>query len=122
MLLDRANHVQFVAVTGVGVGDHRNIDGTHDAGRVGDHLGHGHQAEIRITVRRGGAGAGHVDRWEAGLSDEPGGDAVIGARSDHHRLGLEQRAQPCGRCHELSYLACLPSINELIVVMIDRPH
>jgi hypothetical protein len=63
------HRIQFVAVTGVRIGDHRDVDGADDARGVADHLRHRQQAKIGIAKRGGGARAGHVDRVEAGLLD-----------------------------------------------------
>ena len=88
----RAHDIEFVAVAGVGVGDDRNLHRARHAGGVGDHLGLGEQAEIRIAVRDGRAGAGHVDRGKSSLRDELRGQPVIGARRDHHAWRTQQRA------------------------------
>jgi hypothetical protein len=46
-----AHDIEFVAVTSIGVGDDRDLHGTHHTRGVGDHFGFGEQAEIRISVR-----------------------------------------------------------------------
>jgi hypothetical protein len=46
VLLHRADHVDRVAVTGVGIGDERQLAGANDAVRVVDHLAHRHEADV----------------------------------------------------------------------------
>ena len=85
-----AENIQFVAVAGVGIGNHREIDSGRNAPSVADHLRHRQQAEIGIAKRRGGPGAGHVDRLKTGLSDQFRGDAVIGAGGGDHAVLVQQ--------------------------------
>ena len=92
VVLHGAHDIEFVAVSGIGVGHDRNIHGTRHAGRVGDHFGLGEQAEIGISVRNGCAGAGHVDRRKARLGDQHRGQSVVSSRRDHHAWGTQQRA------------------------------
>ena len=85
--LHRAHHVDRVAVAGVGVGDHRHVDGGDDPPGVVDHLGAGEQPDVGPAEQRGGgAEPGHVDDVEAGLLDQPRRQRVVGA-------GRDQRAR-----------------------------
>ncbi len=55
VLLDGANHVDRVAaVAVVGVGDNRNLDRSHDAPGVVDHLAHGQETDGGAAQERGG--------------------------------------------------------------------
>ena len=96
-----AHDVELVAVAGIGVGDHRQLDRGGDAAGVVDHLRHRDQAEIGIAERRRGAGAGHVDAVEPGLRDQLRGDAVIGAGCDHHAVPAQQFAKAARLGHRL---------------------
>ncbi len=108
---DRADHVERVAVAGVGIGDHRDshrLDRQPDKAHV---LRERQQAEIGIAVRPRIAAAGQVDRLEAGLLDEPRGERVISA--GHHRVpaALDQTAHLLPHRHRLSPFAVLPWIS-----------
>jgi hypothetical protein len=97
--------VELVAVAGIGVGDDRQGDRRRDARGIRHHLRHRDDAEIGVAQGRGGAGAGHVDRLEAGTLDEPRGDAVIGAGRHHHAVPPQQFAKPRRLRHRLLLLA-----------------
>src|SRR5690606_26700591 len=49
-----AHDVDRIAVSGVGVGDHGDVDGGDDAGRVVDHLGAGQEADVGPADQRRG--------------------------------------------------------------------
>ena len=87
---NRAGRIEFVAVTGIGIGNDRHIDGGGDAAGVVGHLGHGEEPVVRITQRRRGPGAGHVNRAEAGLSDRSRRYAVIGAGCNRQAAAPQQ--------------------------------
>ena len=79
-----ADHVDGIAVAGVGIGDDRDpdrLDGAADEQHV---LGQAQQAQIGVAAGAGIAAAGQIDRGETGGLDEPRGQGVIGAR--HHRV------------------------------------
>jgi hypothetical protein len=99
VLAHGAGGVELVAVAGIGVGDHRNVDGRGDTSGIVGHLRHCEEAVVGIAERRRGAGAGHVDRVEAGLHDGARGDAIVGAGRDHHAAALQQLAQLPGSSH-----------------------
>ncbi len=66
----RAQHVERISISRVGVADHGDLDAAGDRARVLDHLVHREQSDVRTAPRRRGAEAGHVDRLEArGLGD-----------------------------------------------------
>ena len=88
---DGADHVQRVAVAGVGVGDHRDVDAVGDPPGAGGHLGHGQQANVRPPDRpRRGAEPGHVHGREPGLLHEPGGQRVERPRRHDGLLRCQQ--------------------------------
>ena len=83
--LYRAEDIQLVSVTGIGIGNEGNVDGAGYAPRIVDHLGHREKAEVRVPERGGGARARHVKSIESGLRDKCRGHAVVGARRNKHR-------------------------------------
>ena len=90
--------VDRVAVSGVGVGDHRHVDGGHDPAGVVDHLRAREQSHVGAAdQRRRRPEAGHVDDVEAGLLDEPGRQGVVGAGSHDRGAGRQQLAQARSR-------------------------
>ena len=95
VLLHRADHVDRVAVAGVGVGDERQLDGLSDAVRVVDHLASSSARPTsgRPSDRRCGAEAGHVHRVESGFLDESSAERVVHARSEYRSTGREQLPQ-----------------------------
>ena len=96
VLPHRARRVELVAVAGIGIGDHRHVDGRGDAAGIVGHLRHGDEPIVGIAERRRRAGAGHVDRAEAGLRDGARGDAVVGAGRDGQAVALQQLPElPC---------------------------
>ena len=97
--LHGADDVDRVAVAGVGVGDDRDVDGGDDPAGVVDHLRARQQTHVGAADQRGRRPeAGHVDRVEAGLLDQPGAQRVVGARGDQRRGPADQFAQPGPRC------------------------
>ena len=99
------DHVQLVAVSGIGIGDHRDIDGRRDAASVGGHLAHGDQTVVGVAQRRRCPRAGHVDGGKAGALDGTGADAVVGARRRQHGGLGQQGAQLVGYSHRRILLA-----------------
>jgi hypothetical protein len=95
-----AHDVELVAEAGVGVRDHRHADRGGDARRVLRHLGHRQQPVVGVAEAGRRAGAGHVDGGEAGLLDDPGGQAVVRARGDDERVAGEQLPQSCCARHD----------------------
>ena len=95
-----ADHVERVAVAGVHVGDHRDVQGVHRARDVLRDLGHREQAHVRIAGRARVAAAGEVDRLESRDLHEPRGQRVVGARHDGVGVFGEQLAQLLSRAHE----------------------
>ena len=93
VVLHGADDIEFVAVTGVGIGDERDVDGACHSGGVGNHFGFGQQSEIRVAVPERGACAGHVDEGETGLGDEHRGQTVIGAGGGEHAGFAEEGAE-----------------------------
>ena len=87
----RADHVDRVAVAGIGVGDDRDADRLDREADEMHVLDHGQQAEIGIAARPRKAAAGQVHRLEPGRLDQPRGQGVVGAR--HHRVAVS-RDQP----------------------------
>ena len=97
----RAGRVEFVAVSGVAVRDHRDIDGPgQDAGRF-RHLRQGQQPVVGVAVRRRHARAGHVHRVEPCLRHHAGGDPVICARCGKQAAGSEMQPQAIGCRHRV---------------------
>ena len=93
--LHGADDVDRVAVAGVGVGDHRHVDGGHDPPGVVDHLAAAEQPDVGAADQRGRRPeAGHVDGVEAGLLDQPGREGVVRARRHERRPAGQQLAQP----------------------------
>ena len=99
VILDGADDVEFVAVTGVGIGDQGHFDRAHHAGGVGDHFGFRQQAEIGITVRDGRARARHINQRKACLFHKPSGKAVVGTGRDEHAGFAQQGAEFRGLIH-----------------------
>ena len=92
------DHVDRVAVAGVGVGDHRDVDRLGDPSGVVDHLRKRHQPDVGAAETRcGAAETGHVRSREPGLLDQPRSQRVVAARSQHHLAGLEALAQTTAR-------------------------
>ena len=95
-----ANHVELVAEASIGIGDDGKVDHAGDPARIADHLAHRQQSIVGITVTRRGAGSGHVHDREAGMRDQRGRDAVIGARRDRHAFPPDQVAQLFPSAHD----------------------
>src|SRR5207248_9332672 len=81
---DRADHVDCVAVAGIGIGDDRDADRLDRQPDKADILRQGKQAEIGIAVGPRISASRQIDRFEPGLLDEPRPQRVIGSR--HHRV------------------------------------
>ncbi len=79
-----ADHVDRIAVAGIGIGDDRDRDRLDGAADELDILGQAQQAEIRVAAGARIAAAGQIHRRKPGRFDEPRGQRVIGAR--HHRV------------------------------------
>ena len=75
---DRADHVDRIAVAGVGIGDDRDADRLDRQPDKADILRKGEQAEIGIAVGPRIAAAGQIDRLEPSLLDEPRRQSVLG--------------------------------------------
>jgi hypothetical protein len=80
VLAHRADHVDRVAIAGVGIGDDRDRDRLDRQPDKADILRQGEQSEIGIAVRSRIAAAGQIDRLEPGLFDEPRRQRVVGPR------------------------------------------
>ena len=91
--LDRAKHVQLIAITGIGVTDQRNRNRIHDPGRIRNHLGHRDQAIVGIAQCHRCTGTGHVSRLEPRPIDGAPGDAIDGTGGDDHLASAKQRAK-----------------------------
>ena len=94
--LDRADRVERVPVTRVGIDHHRGAgdSATHPPGDLG-HLGLGEVAEVgEPQVGRGGGVAGDEDHLEAGVDGQSRRQGIPDARHQHGRPVLQQRAQP----------------------------
>ena len=101
VLADRAADVQRVAVAGVAVRQHRDVDGLGDVAGVLDHLVHRQEADVGLAEDAGrGAVAGHVDGVEPGHLDHLGAQYVVGARRHEQLPVREQLLQPCGFLHQ----------------------
>jgi hypothetical protein len=87
---NRPDHVDRVAIPGVGVGDQRQVDRLGDLAGVVDRLRHRQQPHIGAAqARRGGAEAGHVSRVydHAGEARDPRPLAARGRRDDAWTCG-----------------------------------
>jgi hypothetical protein len=82
----RTKDVELVAITGVGISDHRHLDCGDQTAGIGYHLRHRDEAEIGVSQTRRGAGAGHVDGRKPRLFDQPGGNAVVSAGGNDHPM------------------------------------
>ncbi len=86
VLLHGADHIDLVAVAGVGICNHREVDRRGDASGIVDHFGHAQQPDVRTTEQRCRcAEAGHVHSSEVGLFDQPGTEGVV-TTWQHERL------------------------------------
>src|SRR5262249_51997467 len=94
-----ASSVELIAVTGIGIRDHRYVDSRCQPAGVVRHLGHGDEAVVGISERGRGTGASHIDRIKTGLSDSPGRDAVIGPRCHEHAVAAQQLTKLSGCIH-----------------------
>ena len=92
VLAHAAHHVDRIAVTGVHVGDDRNIHGFDRARNEQQVLGHGQQADVGITAGARVAAAGEINRIEAGGLHQPCGQRVVGAGRDQVTGRAEQLA------------------------------
>ncbi len=108
-LLNGTEHVELIAVAGIDVGYERDRDGVADAPRVGDHLAHRHEAEVRIAVRGRCTGTRHVGHLEPGLLRQLGGDAVIDTGGDADLPGGQSPLQLCGLGWQRHYCCFLPA-------------
>ena len=80
----RALNVQRIAVAGVGVDDQRRRDAVADQSQRIRHFRQGHEADIGTSEPRvGDARAGDVERLEAGVGGERGGQGIVDAGRDH---------------------------------------
>ena len=94
VLVDRADHVERIAVSRVGVRDHRDPDRLCDPPRVVNHLREGEQSNVGpAQPPRGGPEPGHIDRGKARLLDEPRAERVIAAGRQHHVAGVISSAR-----------------------------
>ena len=75
VLADGTLNVEGVAVAGIGVANDGNVHGVGDILGVGNHFGHGKEADIGETALGGGARAGHID----GVEPDGFGDAGVKA-------------------------------------------
>ena len=92
---DGAQHVQRVAVTGVGVDQHRPRGQATDAPRRVGHLGLGQIAEVGLAEQRGGdAESAHEQHIEAGLVRQACAHAVIDAAQDVRAVLPAELADP----------------------------
>jgi hypothetical protein len=100
---NRPDHVDRVAIPGVGVGDQRQVDRLGDLAGVVDRLRHRQQPHIGAAkAQRGGAEAGHVGRGETRFLRQARPERVVAPGSEHHLARGEQIAQPGAptRCTE----------------------
>ena len=104
----RGLRIERIAVTGIGVGNDRNVDHIHHRRQPVDDGVHGNQAEIGNAGRARDRAAAGIDRGEAGLRDEPRREPVIGARRHGDVARGEQVSQFCRSAHDCSPLR-LPS-------------
>jgi hypothetical protein len=89
-----ADHVDGVAIAGIGVGDHRDLDRVHDPPSVVNHLRQGHQSDVGASQPGSRAPeAGHVGGGKPRLLHQPCPQRVEAARSQHHLIAVEQSAQ-----------------------------
>jgi hypothetical protein len=68
---DSADHVDRIAIAGIGIGDDRDADRLDRQSDKANILGQGQQSEIGIAVGPRIAAAGQINRCEPGLLDEP---------------------------------------------------
>ena len=88
-----------VAVAGIGVADHGNVNGVGDVLGVGDHLGHRQQPHVRETPLGGGAGPGHVNGVKPHRFGDAGVQPVDDEGGDDEAVGVEHLAQFGGGGH-----------------------
>ena len=101
IVLHATHHVDLIPITGVGISNHREVDGGGDASSVVNHLAHAQQPNIGATQqRRSGPEARHVRRVETRLLDKAGTECIGAAGSNEWRpllaRGIEELSQGCG--------------------------
>ena len=90
----RAQHVEVVAIAGVRVGNHRDLNRLGDISRHAHDLGHGGQSDVRHAQHGvGDAGAGGEDHPEPSLFCQLGVEGVGDARGDQDSRLLQELAQ-----------------------------
>ncbi len=94
-----ADHIEFIAVSCVGIGDNGDVDRAGDPSCVFDHFAHGQQPIVGIAMARRGAGAGHVNGRKSRTRDQCCRDAVVCTRRDGHAVLPQQASQLLGFAH-----------------------
>ena len=90
----RADHVERVAIAGIGVGDDRDLDRLDGAADEAHILAKRQEPHIGIAVRPRIAAARQIDRPKPGLFDEPRRQSIVGPR--HHRIAGPRNEVPHG--------------------------
>src|SRR5262249_43936572 len=104
VLADCPDDADRVAVTIVGVGDHRDGNGVGDVARVEMHLRHGREPRVRQPEqRKRRAVARHVDGRESGRLENPGAQRVVAAGNEEGLAGAEKLPQLRRGAHGTSY-------------------
>ena len=101
-LTHRAHDIECIAVTGVGIRDHRNI---HRLGRQADpapDFSEGEQAEIRVAVRARIAAAGQIHRLETRKLHQPRGERVECAGRHDVAVLRYERSERLALLHKVS--------------------
>ena len=116
----RAHDVDGVAVTGIGIGDDRNVYGTRDVAGVGGHFLAGDETDVgQPKQRQRNVIAAHVDELEAGFLADHGVQRRGDARREMVFAVAHQRAQLFAFAHRGS--ACVVS-GMLTQVIPDFPR
>ena len=105
----RADHVERVAVAGIGVGDDRDPDRLDRHPDKANILAKRQQAQIGVAVRPRIAAAGQVDRLEPGLLDKPRRQGVVRAGTIVYPGCPISRRSICRPFIDRSYTQSLPA-------------
>ncbi len=100
-LANGTDHVERVAVAGVGVDDEMGIDAIANERQCLGHFGHADQADVRPAKPGvGDGGPGDVKRSKAHLRRHQRSERIVDAGCNHDGLLLQARFQGFGFCHD----------------------
>jgi hypothetical protein len=78
ILADSALDIEDSPIASIGISNNGHIDSGSYFSSISNHLGRSCQSQVWITQPgHGRARPGHVDRWEPGLLDDFGSQAII---------------------------------------------